>query len=389
MPASPSSPLSVLAGRVDPGDPRGLLRVLAGVPDPRARRGKRHELVAVLAVAVSAGLAGARSYAAVEEWAADAPVRVLAELGRVGPPPSLSTIKRVLRSTDATVLSRVVGGWLQNRAARRRQQRGQVHGRRVVAVDGKAVRGARIGDTPAPHLLAVIEHGSGIVLGQVQVDGKSNEISSFPLLLDNLDLAGTVVTADALHTQRGHVTYLADRHADWVLTVKGNQKRLLAELRALPFEEVDVAWQARVKGHGRIEERILKVVTVSRGIGFPHAAQAIQIIRRSKPLKAKRWDRSETVYAITSLTAERVQGAELAAIMQGHWEIENRLHWVRDVTFDEDRSQIRAGQGPAVMATIRNVVISLGRLLDEANIAAWLRRNSHDFQRPIAILNSA
>lgn len=169
------------------------------------------------------------------------------------------------------------------------------------------------------------------------------------------------MTADALHTQNGHAEYLAGRGADWVFTVKGNRPKLRAELQALPWHEVDVAAETRGKGHGRLEWRSLKVVTVSRGIGFPHAAQAIQLIRRTRRPDSNSWHR-EVVYAITSLPAERVQGAELLTILRRHWAIENELHWVRDVTFGEDASRVRTGTGPAVMAAIRNLAISIAHL---------------------------
>lgn len=386
MPASPSSLLTAVAGKSTLADTGRLLPVLASVPDPRKARGKRYQIAAVLGIGLAAAVAGCRSFCAIAEWADDAPPRVLADLGVTGPVPCETTIRRVLEAIDDEVLARTAGVWLQNRAARRRARRD----RQVIAVDGKTTRGARVTDATTPHLLAAFDADAGVVLGQLQVGGKSNEITSFAPLLDGIDLTGTVLTADALHTQRTHVEYLAKRGADWVLTVKGNQPSLLEELKALPWQEVDVAHEQREKHHGRLEWRSMKVVTVSRGIRFPHAAQAIQIIRRRKPLRAGNggtWQR-ETVYAITSLTAERAQPAELARILRRHWSIENELHWVRDMTFGEDASSIRTGQGPAVMATLRNIVISLAHLSGATNIAAWLRHNSHDPTRTITALNS-
>lgn len=381
MPAVPSSLFDALAGRRIAGAPVGLLSALRAVPDPRARRGRRYECAALLAVAAAAVLAGARSFCAIGEWAADAPLEVLGMLGVGDTAPDEKTIRVVCEAVDATALASAMAGWLGNRARRR-------GGRRVIAVDGKTTRGARVKDTTTPHLLAAFEHTSGIVVGQVQVDGKSNEITSFAPLLDRVDIAGTVVTADALHTQNAHAEYLHDRGADWLLTVKNNRPKLRAELAALPWDEVDIAAKSFDRGHGRQEQRLLKVVTVSRGISFPHAAQAIQVIRRTRPLAGGRWH-TETVYAITSMTAERVQGSELNAILRRHWAVENELHWVRDVTFGEDASRVRTGEGPAVMATLRNLAISLAHLLGQANVAAWLRRNARNAARPIAALNTS
>jgi predicted transposase YbfD/YdcC len=146
-----------------------------------------------------------------------------------------------------------------------------------------------------------------------------------------------------MHAQRGHATYLAGRGAHYLFTVKRNQPGLHAQLTALPWRQVPVAHDARERDHGRDERRTLKITAVAAGLAFPHAAQAIQIVRRRKLPGKKKWSR-ETVYAIPSLTATQASPAELAAIIRGHWMIEDRLHWVRDM----DRSQIRTGSAPRV-----------------------------------------
>jgi predicted transposase YbfD/YdcC len=141
-------------------------------------------------------------------------------------------------------------------------------------------------------------------------------------LLDRIDLAGAVVTADALHAQRAHAEYLAgQRGAHYLITVKGNQPGLHAQLAALPWRQVPVACRSREQGHGRAERRTLKATAVATGLAFPHAAQAIQIVRRRRPLTENKWS-AGTVYAITSLTAIQARPAQLAAIARGHWLIE-------------------------------------------------------------------
>jgi hypothetical protein len=121
---------------------------------------------------------------------------------------------------------------------------------------------------------------------------------------------------------------------------------------------------------------------VAAGLGFPHAIQAIQIRRRRRPRDGKRWS-TETVYAITSLTATQTNPAELADIIRGHWTIEDRLHWIRDVTYDEDRSQISTANGPRVMASLRNLAITILRLTAATNIAAALRHHARRPARPL------
>ena len=187
---------------------------------------------------------------------------------------------------------------------------------RVIAVDGKTLRGSAGGGEPGEHLLAALDHAHGAVLGQVEAGAKTNEIPMFPVLLDRIDITGAVVTADAMHAQRGHATYLAGRGAHYVLTVRRNQPGLFAQLAALPWRQVPVAHDTRDRGHGRDERRVIKVTAVAAGLAFPHAAQAIQIVRRRRISGKKKWSR-ETVYAITSLTATHASPAELAAIIRG------------------------------------------------------------------------
>jgi predicted transposase YbfD/YdcC len=358
-----------------------LLSVLAAVADPRKPRGIRHQLPAILAVAACAVLAGARSFVGIAEWAADADDATLVELGAGAVVPCESTIRRTLQTLDADALDEKLGAWAQARTSPSPAVR------RRIAVDGKTVRGSGTAGGPGRHLLAALDHAHGVVLGQVDVEAKTNEIPMFATLLDRIDIAGAIVTADAMHAQRAHAEYLADqRGAHYVLTVKRNQPHLHALLAALPWREIPIAQDTRERGHGRAERRTLKVTAVAAGLGFPHAAQAIQIVRRRRPLNAKtgtrRWS-TETVYAITSLTATQTSPVELADALRDHWSIEDRLHWIRDVVYDEDRSQIRTASGPRVMASLRNLAITILRLTAATNIAAALRHHGRRPDRPL------
>ena len=371
-----------------------LREVLAQVADPRKRRGVRHGLVVVLTVAVCAVVAGARSFVAVAEWVADVPDDVAVLLGTDRRCPSESTIRRLLGKVDPDRFDAVIGGFVQRLCA----GRAPAGRRRVFAVDGKTLRGSRhVGadgvEVVGRHLLAVIDQASRVVLGLLAVDGKTSEINRFAPLLDTvtgIDLAGAVVTADALHTQREHVADLHARGAHWVLTVKGNQPRLRRQLAGLPWYQIAEGHRSAETGHGRREIRVLKVVTIAAGIEFPHARQAVRITRRTRPVSTRtgrkgRW-RNETVYAITDLAPHQARPDELAGWIRGHWQIENGLHWVRDVTYAEDLSQIRAGAGPQVMATLRNLAISLHRLAGATNIAAALRHHARNATRPLDLL---
>ena len=362
--------------------PAGLLDALAQVPDPRDPRGVRYDLVPVLAVAVCATLAGARSFAAIAEWAADAGPELRAGLGLPGAVPDLVTIWRVLTAVDPAALDRVLGSWVMARVAARRAP-----GRRpVLAVDGKTLRGARTGESPAPHLMACLDHGTSAVCAQIAVDGKTNEITMFAGLLDQIPgLDGAVITADALHAQREHATYLHKRGAHYIFTVKGNQPGLHRQLRSLPWKDIPAGHSQTGRAHGRLEKRTVKAVTVTAGLRFPHAAQAIQIIRRTRRITGGKW-RTETSYAITSLPAAQARPAQLAEWIRGHWKIENQLHWVRDVTLGEDLSQVRTGTGPHVMAAIRNLIISILRLAGHTSIARALRHTARNPERAFRLL---
>jgi predicted transposase YbfD/YdcC len=204
--------------------------------------------------------------------------------------------------------------------------------------------------------------------------------------LDTIELLGTLVTADAMHCQKDHAEYLVEkRGAHYLLTVKNNQPKLRKQLAQLPWVDVPVTDTQNDRAHGRIEKRTLKVVTISAGILFPHAAQAIQVTRKVRQRSSRKW-RTETVYAVTDLTAEQGHPDQLATWLRGHWCIENRLHWVRDVTFGEDLSQVRTGNAPQVMATLRNLAISLLRLNGATNIAKALRHHARDTKYPLALL---
>jgi len=213
---------------------------------------------------------------------------------------------------------------------------------------------------------------------------KTNEITCFQPLLDTVaDLTGTVVTADALHTQRGHADYLTGRGAHYIVIAKGNQKNLHQQLRSLHWKDIPLQGRTRDTGHGRGEVRRIKVATVG-SLLFPHARQAIQLTRRVTHRKTGKTT-TTTVYAVTSLPAEQITAAELAAMIRGHWTVET-LHHIRDVTFAEDASQLRTGNAPRAMATWRNLAIAVLRLASLTAIATALRRNARDPKRPLTLL---
>ncbi len=211
----------------------GLWDRLNSLKDPRKRRGIRHNQVCILAVAICAVLAGARSFCAIGEWAQELSQKQLQRLGcrfhedkKVYIPPSEPTIRRMLQTVNAGALDRIINEWLAE------------HGdAEAVAVDGKTLRGARR-EGGRLHLMSALLHKQGVVVSQKEVDSKTNEISVFEPLLDSVDLEGKVVTADAMHAQKGHATYLVEKKkADYLFTVKRNQRGLLADMEALEEDD--------------------------------------------------------------------------------------------------------------------------------------------------------
>ncbi|MFF3787497.1 ISAs1 family transposase [Streptomyces sp. NPDC001933] len=365
----------------------GLMERLAEVPDPRDPRGVRHRLAVVLALTACAVLAGATSLLAVGEWIADAPAHVLRQVDARPDPllpkralPAETTVRRLLARIDGDALDRAVGRWL----ADRRPKPTGTAGLRGLAVDGKSLRGAAKAKGRKIHLLAALEHTTGLVLAQLDVGERTNEIACFQPLLDTVaDLAGVVVTSDAMHTQREHADYLLGRGAHYIVIAKGNQKKLRRQLKSLPWKDIPLQGRVQGVGHGRSEIRRIKVATVNNLL-FPGACQAVQIKRRRTDRKTGKTT-VKTVYAVTSLSTEQATPAQLARLVRDHWMIE-ALHHIRDTTFAEDASQVRTGNAPRAMATWRNLAIGALRAAGAKNIAAGLRHNARDPRRPLALL---
>ena len=262
--SSPASVLGAVAGvdlasrQLSTAESITLLQALGSVPDPRKARGRRHSLPSILLLAVGAVLAGARSYAAIADWAAQAEHAVTG----CGPTPHATTFGRVLGAVDAGALEFALTRWVlahRNRPASRqagpRQGREPAAaGRQVLAVDGKTLRGARNETGQQAKLVAVYDSRHQLVLTQTQV-GEGNEVAAFPAALDILpDLREVLVTADALHCQRQHASYLHSRGGHYLFTVKGNQPALRRALARLPWGQAPGQLQ-RQRAHGRTESR--------------------------------------------------------------------------------------------------------------------------------------
>ena len=382
----PAVALSRVGARVVESGPDGGQDLAAGtwqkleeLPDPRSPQGRIYPLACLVAIALCAfTAAGNDRLTAAGQWIRRASQADLARLRAPWDPmagryraPDEKTIRTVLDRLDPRALARALLGprprggrrpggppsaGVRRYRARRADWQAKMLARsrlRAIAVDGKTSRGARRADGTRVHLLGAAEHG-GHLLDHLEVGVKHNETSHFTELLEPLDLAGAVVTFDALHTVRANLDWLVTKKkAHYIAVVKRNQPLLHAQVRALPWRQVPAGASAREKGHGRAETRTIKAAHVS-GLDFPHARQALKITRWRQDTAAGSATR-QAVYAITSLTSADATTGDLARLVREHWSVEAHHH-VRDVTFGEDASASRTGHGPVNLATLRAAV---------------------------------
>ena len=356
--------------------PRPLIEVFAAIPDFRKPRGKRHPLPAIFALACCAMLCGARSYSAIAEWGRNDGTRMAQALGFTHGTPCAATLHTIFRHVNRDEFEAHLGTWADS-VVGSLPAAPETPGT-AVALDGKTLRGSKKQGAPGTHLLSALAHQVGVTLAQHAVDDKTNEITAVETLLHHLVLEGRIVTMDALLTQRHVAQTIVDKGGDYVMIVKENQPRLRADI-ALVFTLPPVGDRQETArtidmGHGRIEQR--NITTSEALVGYsdwPGLAQVFAL-GRHVIIHNTGEERVEVVYGVTSLRPERATPGHLLALVRGHWQIENKSHWVRDVTFDEDRSQVRCGNIPQVMAALRNTAIGLLRWAGHTNIAAACRR---------------
>jgi predicted transposase YbfD/YdcC len=387
----------VKLGPLDAGRIADLRPYLDSVPDPRSRRGRWYSLTAILLVCACAVVSGARSIDEITEWGQRASNALLAVIGirrhllgwRRAPSPA--TIGRVLGAVDGDALDRAVGAYLadRHRAATEPAPSLSASGRPcVIAVDGKALKGSARLSATRRHLLSAVTHGTVVTLAQVEVGAKTNETTHFRPLLAPLDLTGSIVTFDALHSVKANISWLVEiKKAHYIAVIKTNQPTAHSQLAALPWRDIAVQHTTSASGHGRRESRSIKTCAIADqlgGIAFPHAALALRVHRRRKQ-SGKRETR-ESVYAVTSIDAHQAGPADLAAAIRGHWGVENSSHHIRDVTFAEDASTVHTGTAPRAMATLRNLAIGALKTLGADNIAKTTRAIRDEPQRALPIL---
>lgn len=346
---------------------RPLGEVLAEIDDPRHPKGTRHPLAAILSLCVVAMMAGAKTPKAIANWWQNR-IGLGPFLERLGFTkeygPSKSTLYLVLSMITVEQFEAKVSQWIEENWGDLPQLGEDEY--EGIALDGKMLRGSRKQGANHTHLLGALSHRLGFIVSQLGIDDKTNEIGAMPEFLAGLVIEGRVFTMDALLTQRNIAQTIIDGGGDYVMIVKENQPQLYADIQELfaePGAEPFVADEAATtdKGHGRLEQRRLRTgLDLADFSDWPGLQQAF-ILERKAIILTTGEIRQQTVYGITSLSAQQADAMRLITITRGHWGIENRAHWVRDVTFGEDHSQVRKGNLPQMMAALRNCVINLFR----------------------------
>jgi len=344
-----------------------LVEAMADVPDPRGTQGQRYGWRLLMTLIAWAMVAGQRSGHGIAHWVELHRETLIEQLAlpydRL---PSEPTLRRVLRFVDVLKLEERLACLRENQAIDQTETPPASESAERVgqAIDGKALRGAAHHGRPIT-LVGRVVHGTAEVLGEVAVADKSNEITAVPELLAGQDLTGTVTTMDALLTQRELTKQILGQGGDYLLMAKENQPRLFTTI-ALHFDNPPptriIHWvKTEDKGHGRIEIRILETMEATDGwVDWPGVRQ---IMRRTTIRKLLRSGKSSTeiTYGLTSLDPSQATPAQLERLWRGHWTIENKLHYVRDVTLGEDACQARCGSTPQALAALRNAILDLLR----------------------------
>jgi predicted transposase YbfD/YdcC len=376
-----------------------LAEALAVVPDPRKARGKRYPWLLLL-ILLAAGLAsGQQTARAIAHWLRLHAVDLKAALPHLVRIPSESTLLRTLRLVDVAVLEEALACLT---APHTRQQAAPSElitplGTRLqaLALDGKTLRGASACGAPT-HLVSLVQHGSGTTLAQVAVGEKRNELSAIPPLFAGRDLTDTIITSDALHTQRSFARAIDQAGGYYLMIAKANQPQLrddLALFFELPAITADQEQWDRVetvsKAHGRLEVRRLECTTGDCGyLGWPGATVLLRRTCERHVYRTGKTTRT-VLCGVTNLPVRETSAALLEQLWRGHWTIESASHHVRDVTLGEDRNHMHTGQAPQMLAALRNSLLALWRRNGWTNIADAVRATAASVAAALALIGAA
>lgn len=347
------------------------------IGDPRGAKGRQYSLVTLLVIIFLAKLAGKDKPDEIADWAKNHAVELsgLLELKRQQMP-SHSTIRRVFHTTlEEAEFDRI---------AQEYNQQEQTGSGKVLSMDGKALRGTRVADQErSDQVLSVYDVDDQLVLAQAAVDTKENEIMAAPRVLEQVEIAGKVITGDALHTQRAISAMIVERGGHFIWPVKTNQPRLYEDIERLfapdnpkpGFGKITTDFQTALKvnyGHGRLEKRTIQTSSMLNHYqDWPGLGQVYRLerkfdwVRQGKVFKSS----CEIEYGITSLPIIAASPAQVLLFRRKHWGVETGLHYRRDVTFREDSTRMTIGAAGRILATVNNLVIGLIKRAGHDNAA--------------------
>ena len=358
-----------------------IVKHFESLDDPRHDRNRRHLLVDVMTISVCAVIVGCSGPTAIVRWAKAKKDWLHEVLELPNGIPSRDCIRRVLSTLTPEAFQSCFQSWIASLVGE------DEHAQRIIAVDGKTLRRSHDhSDGLGPlHLVSAWASEHGLALGQVATEEKSNEITAIPELIDRIDVKGAIVTIDAMGCQKDIAKKIVEGQGDYVLAVKDNQPKLYGAIKDLfsdarqddLLELPNRKHQTLEKGHGRQDERYYVLAKIPRNCPLKDAwpsvtavGMAVRVMRKSDGTMS-----SDARYFITS---RYLSGKRFAQAVRGHWGIENSLHWVLDVTFDEDQDRTRKRRIADNLAWLRRFSISLLKrhpskhsIKGKSEIAGW------------------
>ena len=331
-----------------------ILHHFSTIQDPRVDRQKKHQLQDIFFITLCAVICGADNWVAIEEFGHAKEEWFTDLLGLQYGIPSHDTLGDVFAAIDSEQFSECFSNWVTDLT--------NLTDGEVIAIDGKCIRRSldKASNKAAIHMVSAWARQNGLVLGQVKVDEKSNEITAIPKLLSRLDISGAVITIDAMGCQKKIAEQIIQQGGDYVLSLKGNQGSLQGDVSTYFTSALspEVAVVTIDGDHGRIETRTVRVTDEIDWLKQHHTWTGLRSIlavtaTRESDTKVS----AETRYFISSLPAN--DPVRLERAVRAHWAIENNLHWVLDIAFDEDSNRTRRGHSAANLAVIRHIALNL------------------------------
>ena len=329
------------------------LRFFAGITDPRVERCKRHLLDEIIFIAIASVICGAETWNDMEDFGTMKYDWLKTFLRLPGGIPAHDTFNRLFASLDPEEFEKRFLEWTSAVSERTQGD--------IVSIDGKAIRGSRgKGKKSVVYMVSAWSGSNKMVLGQRKVDGKSNEITAIPQLLEVLVLKGCVVTIDAMGCQKEIAAAIVEKEADYILALKGNQGTLSDQVQeSFRFLPVQSVAQENDLGHGRVEKRTCSVI---RDLSLIERKDQWSGLNSLIKIESERYNKTttetekETRYFISSilLSAQHLNG-----YVRGHWGVENSLHWSLDVSFNEDHSRKRAGHAAENFSRLNRISLNL------------------------------